>query len=338
MSIDRYARQTRFLGADAPASLAAARVAIVGCGALGGATAPLLARAGVGHLRLIDRDFIEPHNLQRQELFDEADLAADLPKAEAAARRLRRINSTIVVEAAVADLTPANADALLGGVALIIDGTDNFPVRYLINDWCVERGVPWIFAGCLGGAGQTLAVVPGRTPCLRCVLGEPPPAAATPTCETAGVLGPAVAAIGGFQAAEALKILLGQFDRLRPGLVHLDVWSNEFRGLRCAAPRADCPCCGARRFEWLREGRDAVETVRLCGRGSVQVRPATPLGLPWSEWPARLSPAGAVTANAYLLRFAAEGVRMTLFPDGRAIVEGTEDPARAKALYSRYFG
>jgi molybdopterin/thiamine biosynthesis adenylyltransferase len=335
---DRYSRQTRFLGADAQAKLASSTVAVVGVGALGGTGAALLARAGVGRLRVIDRDLIEPHNLQRQELFDEADLADDLPKAEAAARRLRRINGEIQVEPVVADLNRTNIRELLAGADAVFDGLDNFTTRFLLNDYCCHTKTPWVFGGCLGGSGQVMAILPGRTPCLRCVIPEPPPTAAMPTCETAGVLGPAVGVVASLQTAELMKILIGEEARLRKGLFFVDVWDNVARSLDMSVlNQTDCPCCKQGRYDWL-EGAEHETSAKLCGSTSVQVSPSSPRKLNLDELGKRLSEIGTAKANTHLLRFQCPEAALTIFADGRVLVHGCDDLDRAKSLYSRFLG
>jgi len=335
---DRYSRQTRFLGKDTQQKLANSCVAIVGVGALGCMGASLLARAGVGRIRLIDRDLIEPHNLQRQELFDETDLEDELPKAEAAARRLRKINSEIVVEAAVADLNRSNIAEHLDGADAIFDGLDNFTTRFLINDYCCRNKVPWVFGGCLGGSGQVMSIIPGRTPCLRCMIPEPPPTAALPTCETAGVLGPAVGAVASLQAAELMKILLGEYDRVRQGLFFIDIWDNDARSLDMTSlNNNDCPCCKQGKYEFL-EGSEFETAAKLCGSSSVQVSPTTPKKLNLLELAGRLSQIGTAKANPHLIRFQTAEASLTIFADGRLLVHGCDDLERAKSLYSRFLG
>jgi molybdopterin-synthase adenylyltransferase len=335
---DRYSRQTRFLGQSSQPKLAAATVVVVGVGALGGTGAALLARAGVGRIRLIDRDLIEPHNLQRQELFDEADLADDLPKAEAAARRLQRINSEIEVEGIVADLNRTNIRGLLDGADAIFDGLDNFTTRFLLNDYCCHTKTPWVFGGCLGGSGQVMAIVPGKTPCLRCVIPEPPPTAALPTCETAGVLGPIVGVVASLQAAELMKLLLGEEERLRQGLFFIDVWDNDARALDMSTlTNSDCICCKQGQYEFL-DGAEFETAAKLCGSSSVQVSPSTPRKLNLAELAERLSVIGTAKANPHLLRFQTTEASLTIFADGRVLVHGCDDLERARSLYSRFLG
>jgi molybdopterin/thiamine biosynthesis adenylyltransferase len=335
----RYARQTRFppLGAAGQARLGAAHVAIVGCGALGSAQADLLARAGVGHITIIDRDYVEWSNLQRQRLFDEADARDALPKAAAAARHLAQINSLTRVDGVVADLDSDNIGRLLAGAQVLLDGADNFETRYLLNDYAVARGLPWIYGAAVGSYGCTFTIRPGATACLECVFG-PRPEGAAETCETAGVLNFVVDWVAAQQAGEAIKLCAGQTAALRPTLAAADLWRNEFRQL--AAPPRDpaCPCCGQRRFVHLEALSAAASTV-LCGRNAVQVNPRRgALDLP--ALAQRLQSLGTVRQNEFVLRFAPQTgpLEMTLFADGRAIIQGTDDPAAARSLYARYIG
>jgi adenylyltransferase/sulfurtransferase len=333
---ERYSRQTLFagIGAAGQKKLLASRVAVVGCGATGSALASLLARSGVGTLRIIDRDYVEPSNLQRQTLFDEADAAQSLPKAIAAARRIAGFNSQIVVEPQVADLTPENIDGLLAGMQLILDGSDNFETRYLLNDYAVREGLPWIYTAAVGSYGVTLNVLPGKTACLACMFPESP-RGLVETCETAGILNSAVNAVASIAATEALKLLVGAEDRVRHTLLSHDVWFNERAEIAADKPRADCRACGARDFVHLAgKGRPHIT---LCGRNSVQIherhRP-----IDFSELQERLQPHGTVRHNAFVLKFWHEPYEMTLFPDGRAIIKGTTDTGVARSLYARYVG
>ena len=333
---ERYSRQILFrgVGAEGQKRLAAARVVVVGCGATGSAVASLLARAGVGTIRIVDRDYVEPSNLQRQTLFDESDARESLPKAVAAAKRIAAFNSQIVVEPQVADLTPANADLLLAGVELILDGTDNFETRYLVNDYAVKHGVPWIYAAAVGSYGITLNVLPGATACLACVFPDSPQGTFE-TCETAGILNPAVNFVASIEAAEALKILVGARDQVRRTLLSYDVWTNERAEIQAGAPHAGCRVCDAHDFVHLRgEGRPHIT---LCGRNSVQIherhRPVD-----FAEMDARLKAHGTVRHNDFVLKFWREPYEMTLFPDGRAIIKGTTDTGVARSLYARFVG
>jgi adenylyltransferase/sulfurtransferase len=332
----RYSRQVLFggIGAQGQERLAAAQVAIVGCGAIGSATAGLLARAGVGAIHIIDRDYVEPSNLQRQSLFDEGDASESLPKAIAAARKIKTFNGEIRVEPQVADLTPANAAELLAGSQLILDGTDNFETRYLLNDFCVQGGVPWIYAAAVGSYGITMNVVPGETACLACFFAAPPQGIVE-TCDTSGILNTAVNLVASVQVTEALKYLVGARDVLRRTLLSFDVWSNDRSEVSTAHPRPDCQTCGTRQFPHLSgEGRPHIT---LCGRNSVQIheyrRP-----IDFAEMAARLGPHGKVRHNSFVLKFWHNGYEMTLFPDGRAIIQGTTDTAIARSLYARYVG
>jgi molybdopterin-synthase adenylyltransferase len=339
--LDRYSRQVRFagLGEAGQRKLMASRVTICGCGALGTVLANHLVRAGVGHIRIVDRDFIETHNLQRQILFDEQDVADNLPKAEAAARKLRRINSQISIEAVVTDIDHTNILDLVSDADLILDGTDNFETRYLINDAAVKLGKPWIFGGVIGSEGQTMTIFPGQTPCIRCVIESSPPPGMTPTCETAGVLGPAVAVIASFEAVEAIKVLCGAFDTVNKELIMVDLWDWAFRRLKIAGllGKVDCPCCQRRNFEWL-DGKLGSHTTTLCGRNAVQIASRRSDPLNFAEMASRLSSLGDVRHNAFMLRFATEGYEFTVFPDGRAIIKGTNDIPKARTLYSQFVG
>ncbi len=333
---ERYSRQILFpgIGSGGQSRLAQARVAIVGCGATGSMLAALLARAGVGTLRIIDRDYVEASNLQRQSLYDEADAAASLPKAVAAARKLTAFNSEIKVESEVADLTPENIAGLLSGMHLLLDGTDNFETRYLLNDFAVQQGMPWIYCAAVGSYGLTMNILPGETACLACLFPEAP-SGGLETCDTAGVLGPAVSVAASIAAAESLKLLVGARRQLRGTLLSWDCWSNQFSQIQAATPRPDCRSCGRRDFVHLAgEGRPHIT---LCGRNSVQIhernRPVD-FGL-MSE---RLKPHGRVQHNEFVLKFWHGLYEFTLFPDGRAIIKGTSDVAIARSLYARYIG
>jgi molybdopterin/thiamine biosynthesis adenylyltransferase len=341
--LDRYSRQMRFpgVGEAGQQKLLAGRVTLCGCGALGTVIANSLARAGVGFLRIIDRDFIETHNLQRQVLFDEEDVAANLPKAEAAARKLRKINSGIRIEPIVTDIDHTNILEFVGDVDLVLDGTDNFEVRYLVNDAAVKLNKPWVYGGAIGSVGQTMTILPGETPCLRCVIETSPPPGMAATCETAGVLAPTINVIASLQAAEAMKILTGQRLAINRDLVYVDVWENEFRRFKIAKlkDKVDCPCCKQRNFEWL-EGKVGAHTTSLCGRNAVQIAHRTASLLSFPALAESLSGVaqGEVSHNRFMLRFTADGHEFTVFPDGRAIIKGTSDIDRAKTLYAKYIG
>jgi len=331
---DRYSRQILFpgIGEQGQQHLLDARVAVAGCGALGSFQAGALARAGIGFLRIVDRDYVELSNLQRQWLFDECDVDQALPKAIAAARKIAGINTGVRVEPVVADLTPSNVEDLLGGVDLILDGTDNFETRYLINDFAVERGLPWIYGAAVGSYGIAMPVVPGKTACLRCIYPDPP-ASAQPTCETAGVLGTVTALIASLQVSEAIKILCGAEPAKK--ITTVDVWTGEIRQVAQPGPVADCPACGRREFPYLTGERRAP--ISLCGHNAVQIHErARPLEL--RDLAARLAPLGPVRANEFALRFEAPPYLLTIFADGRAIIKGTTDVGVARSLYARYIG
>ncbi len=340
--LDRYSRQMRFagIGEKGQRKLLDGRVTLCGCGALGTVLANALVRAGVGHVRIVDRDFIETHNLQRQILFDERDVAENLPKAEAAARKLRMVNSAVSIEPVVTDIDRTNIEALCKDADVILDGTDNFEVRYLINDVAVKLGKPWVYGGSIGSHGQTMTILPGQTPCLRCVFEAAPAPGEAGTCETAGVLGPIVSIVASFQAAEAFKILTAQFDRINRDLIYVDVWENITRRIKIAPllGKVDCPCCRRRRFEWL-DGEQGSQTTSLCGRNAVQVAHRLPAQLNFEEMARHLREmGGTVSFNRFLLKFDAESYEFTVFPDGRAIIKGTSDLDRARILYARYIG
>jgi adenylyltransferase/sulfurtransferase len=336
--LDRYSRQILFrpIGEDGQEKIAAARVAIVGCGATGSALAALLARAGVGTLRIIDRDYVEPSNLHRQSLFDEADAAESLPKAIAAARKISGFNSDILVEPRVEDLIPSNIEASLQGMDLILDGTDNFETRYLINDYAVDRSLPWIYSAAVGSYAVTLNVIPGQTACLSCIFPDSP-RGIVETCETSGILNSTVNLVASIAATEALKILVAGVSAptIRKTLLSFDLWTNEHAEIFAAKPREGCRACGERDFIHL-AGEERPH-ITLCGRNSVQIherhRP-----IDFAEMDRRLQPHGIVRRNDFVLKFWHEPYEMTLFPDGRAIIKGTTDTAAARSLYARFVG
>jgi adenylyltransferase/sulfurtransferase len=336
----RYARQMRFaaIGEQGQRRLAAARVLLCGCGALGTTIANTLIRAGVGRLRIVDRDFVELSNLQRQVLFDEADAAAGLPKAIAAAERLRAINASATVEPIVADIDPTNMESLCDAVDVVVDGTDNFETRFLINDACVKRGLPWVYGGCIGAEGQTMTILPGQTPCLRCLMPECPPPGSTPTCDTAGILAPIVGVIASIEAVEALKILSGNRDVVSRHLTIVDLWQNSIRhiDIRSLRDQVDCPACKRGEFSWLSGGLGS-RTAVLCGRNAVQLsHPNARISL--DELAEKLHGVGEVARNQFLLRLKVEGYELTIFPDARAIISGTDDVTTARAVYAKYVG
>lgn len=341
-ALDRYARQMRYapIGEAGQRKLQSARALVCGCGALGSVIANTLARAGVGHLRIVDRDFLELNNLQRQVLYDEADVAAGLPKAVAAADKLRRINSQIEIEPIVSDVDHTNIAALVRDVDVILDGTDNFEIRFLLNDAALRFGIPWIYGGCLGAEGQTMTILPGETACLRCLMRETPPPGTTDTCDTAGILGPIINVIASIEACEAIKILIGRREAVSRVLQVFDLWDNRARQVRLDALRAaaaECPACGDRDFPWL-DGRRGAQTAVLCGRNAVQLAFPDQEPLPLDRLAEKLAAVGQVVRNRYLLRLSVDKFIFTLFPDGRTIVSGTSDVAEARSAYARYLG
>lgn len=331
---ERYSRQILFegIGSAGQQRLLDARVVVVGCGALGSFQAGALARAGVGFLKIIDRDYVELSNLQRQWLFDQCDVEQGLPKAIAAARHLAAINSDIQIEPVVADLEPGNAEELLGECGLILDGADNFETRYLINDYAVSHGWPWIYGAAVGSYGISMAIVPGKTACLRCVYPDAP-SGAQPTCETTGVLGSVTALIASLQVSEAIRILCGAAPSGK--ITTIDLWTGEIRQIAQPGPDGQCPACGLRQFPYL--NGECRPPVSMCGRNAVQIHQrARPLDL--RELAGRLAPLGVVRANEFALRFEIPPYLLTIFPDGRAIVKGTTDVGVARSLYARYIG
>ncbi len=333
---ERYSRQILFggIGREGQQKLKSASVAVVGCGATGSALVSLLARAGVGRLRIVDRDYVEASNLQRQSLFDERDASESMPKAMAAARKISAFNSEIVIEPRVADLTPGNIDTLLEAAPLILDGTDNFETRYLINDFAVQKSRTWIYTAAVGSYGLTMNIVPGQTACLACLFPDPPQGMVE-TCENAGILNSAAHWVASIAATEAIKILVGARQQLRPSLLSLDVWSNQRAEVRADQPRPGCRACDRREFPHLAgEGRPQIT---LCGRNSVQIHERhRPVDL--GRLSELLQPHGRVRHNDFVLKFWREPYELTVFPDGRAIIKGTTDTAVARSLYARYIG
>jgi adenylyltransferase/sulfurtransferase len=332
------------LGKAGQKKLLASRVTLCGCGALGTVLANTLVRAGVGFVRVIDRDFVEPSNLQRQVLFDESDVASNLPKAEAAATKLRQINSSVTVEPVVADINRTNIEDFCDGADLILDGSDNFEIRYLINDVSIKTGKPWVYGGAVGSQGMTMTIIPGQTPCLRCVFEAAPAPGETGTCETAGVLAPAVSVVASYQATEAIKLLSGNRDAVNRELLILDVWENTNRRVKVAplaGRKGACPCCAKRNFEWL-DGAHGTQTTTLCGRNAVQVSHRTKGKLDFAYLAGVLKQSGTVTYNKFLLKFQlvenGDPYEFTVFEDGRAIIKGTDEPDKARTLYAKYVG
>ena len=342
-SLARYQKQMLFSGIQETGQqlLRNSRVLQIGCGALGCVVADQLTRAGAGLLRIVDRDFVELSNLQRQILFTEQDVTDHLPKAIVAARRLKQVNSEVEIEPCVADVDYRNIQSLAKDIDLIIDGTDNFEIRFLINDLSLESGIPWIFTGCTGSTGQVMPVFPGRSGCLRCLIPEPPPPGSTETCDTAGVLGPAIGMVASLQAAIALRILSGHAEDVPIQLSIVDAWDGSMRAMDISALRDqnECPACDLGERPFL-DGSTASGSTVLCGRNAVQVSPAGKLGVSLEELSLRLESAGSVTSNPFLTRVVLEesGMEISVFPDGRAIIRGTEDSVVARAIYSRYIG
>ncbi|MGD2110701.1 MAG: ThiF family adenylyltransferase [Phycisphaerae bacterium] len=342
-ALARYSRQILFerIGEEGQRRLASARVVLIGCGALGTVLANTLVRAGVGFLRVCDRDYIERENLQRQVLFDEADIEANLPKAEAAAAKLRCINSEVTIEPVVVDVNPINIERLTEGAQVLLDGTDNFETRYLINDLAVKTSRPWVYGGAVGATGMCMTIVPEETPCLRCVFEEAPPAELTPTCDTAGILASTANLVASFQAVESIKLLVGRGGEINRHLVQIDAWSGRVVNLNVGSARTegDCPCCGRGEYEYLRGDRTS-RVATLCGRNAVQVNVGRWERVDFAAIARKLEAVAdeAVSYNEFMLRAEVGGHELTLFPDGRAIFKGTDDTDEARSLYAKYLG
>lgn len=340
--LSRYARQIRYpgIGEEGQQQLLQKRALVCGCGALGSVIANTIVRAGVGQVRIVDRDFLELNNLQRQVLYDEEDVRSGLPKAIAAAAKLKRINSSVEVEPIVADVSAANIRELCRDVDVILDGTDNFETRFLLNDASVKLNIPWVFGGCIGADGQTMTILPGETACLRCLmLDGPPPPGTTPTCDSAGILAPIINVIASLQANEAIKILSGNLNQVSRKLSVFELWDNDQRQLNLESLRdsVDCPVCKRNEFEWL-EGERGSHTAVLCGRNAVQLSTPGREKLDLEALEQKLSGDGKVTRNKFLLRFHIDEYTLTVFPDGRAIINGTEDISAAKSIYAKWIG
>jgi molybdopterin-synthase adenylyltransferase len=335
----RYSRQILFqpIGKLGQEKLINSRVLLVGCGALGASHAEMLTRAGVGKLKIVDRDFVEWTNLQRQTLYKEQDAFQRLPKAIAAKNRLAEINAEIEVEAIVADVNQNNIESLIENCDLVIDGTDNFQVRYLLNDACVKHKKTWIYGAAVSSYGTTMTIFPNETPCLRCIFEEIPDAGSSPTCDTTGVIMPIISTISAVQVTEALKFLTGNFDKLHKSLMQFDVWQNDWRKIKLREPIADCVCCGQRKFEFLEsENREFFTT--LCGRDAVQISALKPTRLDLSSLADKLKNLGEIKQNEYLVRFQADNFEVTVFADARAIIKGTDDLSVARSVYAKYIG
>jgi molybdopterin/thiamine biosynthesis adenylyltransferase len=337
----RYIRQELFrpIGREGQERLRQSHIALIGCGALGSAVVDLLVRAGIGKLTIVDRDYVELHNLQRQTLYTEEDVSSHTPKAEAAATRLREINSEVTIEPVITDFNSENAEEIVRDSTVLVDGTDNFETRYLLNDLSVKLGIPWVYGGVIASHGTTMTIRPGITPCLRCVFPDLPEPGSAPTCDTAGVIGPVVHAIAAIEAAEVIKLAIGDEQALNPRLLAIDLWQLTFDQVPLGSPDPDCPACGARRFEFLDRSRPAQSTV-LCGHDAVQVLPKSGVKLDLTALTDRLRPLGGVRQTKFLLFFVdpTTDAQLTIFPDGRAIVKGTSDETAARSIYARYVG
>ena len=338
----RYIRQARFacIGDEGQTRLGRGRVLIAGCGALGSVIANTLARSGVGFLRIVDRDYLELNNLQRQVLYDEEDVRSGLPKAIAAAEKLRQINSEVEIEPIVSDINFSNIESFCDGMDVIVDGTDNFEIRFLLNDASIALGIPWIYGGCIGADGQSMTIIPGESPCLACLMSEGPPApGTTATCDSAGILAPIINIIASIESTEAIKILSGNRDQVSQSLSVFDIWNNRSHQLSLASlksSRADCKVCGQKDFEWL-SGRRGSQSAVLCGRNSVQLTfPGE--SLDFDKLEKELTVVGDVSRNPFLIKATIGEYQLTLFPDARAIITGTEDIATAKTVYAKYVG
>lgn len=336
---ERYSRQVLLpeIGPEGQARLAGSRVLILGLGALGSSLATTLVRAGVGFLRLADRDFIELNNLQRQVLYDEQDIAAGLPKAVAAAQKLRRANGSITVEPCAVDVTAGNIVGLIADCDLILDGSDNFEARALLNDACLKLGKPWVYGAAIGTTGMTMPFLPGGRPCFRCLVPVLPAPGTVPTCDLVGVLGTVPQLVAAWQATEAIKLLSGRPEALCRSLRFLDAWAGTMQQLEVGEGDPRCPACSRRRYEYL-EGAGGSTSVKMCGRSAVQVSPGILAAPPLADMANRLSALGKVSCNEHLLRFQTERLEIMLFADGRAIIKGARDEAEARSLYARYIG
>ncbi len=338
---ERYARQTAFhvIGKEGQEKLAKSRVMILGCGGLGSASSSILARAGIGYLKLVDRDFLELNNLQRQILYEEHDVKEGLPKPIAAERRIKRINSAIQVESVIADVNRFNIEKLIANVDLVIDAADNFETRFLLNEACVKHKRTWIYGAAIESYGLTMNIIPGKTACLRCVMDNIPQPGSVPTCETVGVLGSIVCIIASIQCAEAIKILTGNKDEINKSLISIDVWQNSYQTIDMPKEKIqkNCPVCDQKKFEFLK-GKQGNAYTALCGRNAVQILPFKETQLDLPKLAINLSALGVVKVNEFLIRFEMEGYELSIFPDGRAIVKGTTDTGIARSLYSKYVG
>lgn len=336
---ERYSRQILFsgIGVEGQQRLRSARALIVGCGALGSAHVEALVRAGVGRVRIADRDFVEASNLQRQTMFTEQDATERIPKAVAAAHHAGEINSDVVVEAEVLDVNHSNIERLIEDCDIVLDGTDNFATRYLLNDACVKHSVNWIYGAAVGSYGVTMTIRPHQTPCLRCVFEEAPPAASAPTCDTAGVVMPIISVVAAVQVTEALKLLTGHEEDLHGSLMQFDVWRNEWRKINPGRPSEKCPTCALKKFDTLAATAGEFAAV-FCGRNAVQISPTSSTKVDFASLAERLRPNGEVKYNDYLLRFRTGEFELTVFQDARTIIRGTDDKTTARSLYAKFIG
>jgi adenylyltransferase/sulfurtransferase len=337
--LERYRHQILFQGIleEGQKKILQGHATVVGCGALGSMSATALARAGVGYIRIIDRDFVEMKNLHRQILYDENDAKRFIPKAVAAEEKLKAINADIQVEGVVADVSYLNVENLLSGTSVVVDGTDNFETRFLLNEFSVKKEIPWIYGGCVGSYGLAMNIIPGQGPCLRCVFEKSPPAESMETCDTAGVIPTVAYLVASVQSTEALKILSGKSEMLNKSIVKVDVWKGTFQSIAIGKQGKDCDVCDHKKFPLL-EGRGVIKTAALCGRDSVQIYGEQEEVMDLQELKKKLEKVGDVLYNGYLLKIHMEGHDIIVFPDGRAIIGGTDDTARAKTIYAKYIG
>ena len=340
-SLERYSRQILFqhIGEERQKLLMDSYAVVVGCGALGTVSSSYLTRAGIGHIRIIDRDFIEESNLQRQILFDENDIAEGIPKAIAAQRKLRGINTKTNIEGIVTDVNYANIDELTKNADIILDGTDNFETRFLINDFCVKNNIPWIYSACIGSRGVMMNIIPSKTPCLRCVFETMPQMGSFPTCDTAGVIGSIAGVIGSIQVTEAIKILTKNYESINKTLLEIDVWDTRYKQIDVSSLRNlnNCPTCKSHKYRYL-EAENGVMTTLICGKNAVQVMYRNISNIDLEKLAKRLASISDVSSNEFMLKFHVKDHEFTVFPDGRAIITGTNDLSTAKSLYSKYLG
>lgn len=336
---ERYSRQILFpeIGKSGQEKLLNSRVLLIGCGALGALHAEMLARAGVGRLRIIDRDFVEFTNLQRQTLYKESDAAERLPKSIAAKNRIAEINSEIEVESIIADINNSNIEGFIKDCDLVLDGTDNFQVRYLLNDACVKHNKTWIYGAAVSSYGTTMTIIPGETPCLRCIFEEMPDAGSSPTCDTAGVIMPIIATVSAVQVAEAIKILVGDFKSLHRSLMQFDIWQNDWRNIKLKGSNPDCKTCGQHIYEFLDTESQEFSAV-LCGRDAVQISPPKPASLDLNILAENLRKIAEVKQNEYLVRLVVDDYELTIFRDARAIIRGIDDISAARSIYAKFVG